>query len=381
MSLTKRNFILMILLVAGVSALVGGLAGGWLVSQSQTISLEESQDLMDDVVAEPSSFASEDNTFMVVDTNIETSITGVVQQVGPAVVTVLGTVDVSSGEGETSPSDVSGSGVFITGDGYLVTNEHVVDGARDFRVVLQDGRVLDASLIGSDVFSDLAVLKTEEPSPAVAALGNSDLLDPGEAVVAIGSPLGMFMNSVTRGVVSGVGRSINSGRGYVIEDLIQTDAAINQGNSGGPLVNLAGEVIGINNLVVRGSGRGSVAEGLGFAIPSNTVRAVTNQIIETGDFLRPYLGVQWQPINPGVSSTYNLPADWGVYVFGVQEGGPAAEAGVLENDIIIRVGDIVLGAEQPFINVLYEYHPGDNLQIGLLRDGEEINLELVAGGS
>ena len=381
MSLTKRNFLLMIVIVAVLSALGGGLAGGLLVSQRQPISLAESQDIVDAGLTEPSALANEENTFVVVDTNIETSITGVVQQVGPAVVTVLGTVDLTTEGGETSPSEVSGSGVFITGDGYLITNEHVVDGARNFRVVLQDGRVLDASLIGSDVFSDLAVLKTEEPSPAFATLGNSDLLDPGETVVAIGSPLGMFMNSVTAGVVSGVGRSINSGRGYVIEDLIQTDAAINQGNSGGPLVNLVGEVIGINNLVVRGSGRGSVAQGLGFAIPSNTVQAVANQIIETGDFLRPYLGVQWQPINPGISRTYNLPADWGVYVSGVQQGGPAAEAGVLENDIIIRVGDIVLGAEDPFINVLYEYHPGDNLQIGLLRDGEEITLELVAGGS
>ena len=381
MSLTKRNFLLMILFVAVFSALVGGLAGALLISQRQTIALDESLDLMEDGGIEPAPISSEDNSFVVVDTNIETSITGVVEQVGPAVVTVLGTVDVPAGDGGTSPSQVSGSGVFITEDGYLITNEHVVDDARDFQVVLQDGRVLEASLIGSDVFSDLAVLKTDTPAPAVAGLGNSDLLDPGETVVAIGSPLGMFMNSVTSGVISGVGRSINSGRGYVIEDLIQTDAAINQGNSGGPLVNLAGDVIGINNLVVRGSGRGTVAEGLGFAIPSNTVQAVASQIIMTGDFLRPYLGVQWQPINPGIARMYSLPADWGVYVFGVQQGGPAAEAGVQENDIITRVGDIVLGAEDPFINALYEYHPGDTLQIGLLRDGEEINLELIAGGT
>ncbi len=381
MSLTKRNFLVMILLVAVSSALLGGLAGGWLIALRQPVSLEESGDLIAVEAAEPSTLAADQNTLVVVDTKIETSITGVVEQIGPAVVTVLGTVDVPVEGGGTTPSEVSGSGVFISGDGFLITNQHVIDGARDFQVILQDGRVLDSSLIGSDVFSDLAVLKIEESSPAFAALGNSDLLDPGETVVAIGSPLGMFMNSVTSGVVSGVGRSINSGRGYVIEDLIQTDAAINQGNSGGPLVNLAGEVIGINNLVVRGSGRGAVAEGLGFAIPSNTVRAVANQIIETGDFLRPFIGVQWQPISPGISRMYNLPVEWGVYVFGVQGGGPAAEAGVLENDIIIRVGDILLGAEDPFINVLYEYHPGDNLQIGLLRDGEEINLELVAGGS
>lgn len=381
MTLTKRDFLVMVLIVAVSSALLGGLVGGLLVAQRQISSPEESLDPLDELVLEPSPIPGEEFTLVVDDTDIETSITGVVEQVGPAVVTVLGTVDVPAEGGGTYPSEVSGSGVFITLDGYLITNEHVVEDARDFQVILQDGRVLDASLIGSDVFSDLAVLKIEEAPPAVAALGNSDLLDPGETVVAIGSPLGMFMNSVTTGVVSGVGRSINSGRGYLIEDLIQTDAAINQGNSGGPLVNLVGEVIGINNLVVRGSGRGTVAEGLGFAIPSNTARAVANQIIETGDFLRPYIGVQWQPITPSISRMYNLPSEWGVYVFGVDQNGPAGEAGIEVNDIITRVEDIVLSEEDTFINVLFQYHPGDDLQIGLLRDGEEVIVELVAGGS
>jgi len=381
MTLTKRNFIILILIVAVISALGGGLMGGLLISRMQSQSFKESQEPGNDLESELFPIASEENTLVVDDTNIETSITGVVEQVGPAVVTVLGTVDVPSGDGGTSPSEVSGSGVFIKEDGYLITNEHVIDGARDFQVILQDGQVLDASLIGSDVFSDLAVLKTEEPPPAVAALGNSDMLDPGETVVAIGSPLGMFMNSVTTGVVSGVGRSINSGRGYVIEDLIQTDAAINQGNSGGPLVNLAGEVIGINNLVVRGSGRGTVAEGLGFAVPSNTVQAVTSQIIKTGDFLRPYLGVQWQPITPSISRMYDLATEWGVYVFDVQPGGPAEEAGIQKNDIITQVGDVFLDAENSFINVLFQYQPGDLLEIGLVRDGEERVIELVAGGS
>ena len=382
MTLTKRNFIILILIVSVISSLGGGLVGGLLISRTQRPSYEEVQEPGDDLDSELFPIASEENTLVVDDTDIETTITGVVEQVGPAVVTVLGNVDVDpAANGGRSTAEVSGSGVFITNDGYLITNEHVVDGARDFQVILQDGQVKEAALIGSDVFSDLAVLKMNDPAPAFAALGNSDMLDPGETVVAIGSPLGMFMNSVTSGVVSGVGRSIDSGRGYVIEDLIQTDAAINQGNSGGPLVNLAGEVIGINNLVVRGSGRGTVAEGLGFAIPSNTVQAVTNQIIATGDFLRPYLGVNWQPITPSISRMYNLPTDWGVYVFGVQPDGPAEGAGILENDIITRVGEIELGAENPFINVLFQYQPGDNLQIGLLRDGEEITIELIAGGS
>ncbi len=380
MYLTRRNFVVVIILVAVLAALLGGLTGGLLISQRQIISIEETQGALDELIIDPTSSVAEVTTILVEDTDVETSITGVVEKVGPAVVTVLGTVDVPSGNGSTSPAEVSGSGVFITGDGYLITNEHVVDGARDFKVILQNDKVLEASLIGSDVFSDLAVLKTDEPSPAVALLGNSDMLDPGETVVAIGSPLGMFMNSVTTGVVSGVGRSIDSGRGYVIEDLIQTDAAINQGNSGGPLVNLVGEVIGINNLVVRGGG-GTVAEGLGFAIPSNTVQAVTSQIIQTGDFLRPSIGVSWQPITPNISRMYRLQSDWGVYVFGVQPDGPADQAGILENDIIIKVGDIVLDAENSFINVLFQYHPGDLLEVGVLREGEEIMLELVAGGS
>ena len=381
MILSKRHFLILIILVAAVSALVGGAAGG-LLTAGWMNRLSEGTPIQEELLVEEIS-ASQDpsDVILVDDTNIETSITAVVEQVGPAVVTVVGSVERDSGRaGEPPTADVSGSGVFISEDGYLITNEHVVDGARDFRVILQDGQVQEATLIASDVFSDLAVLKTEQPPPAVAPLGNSDLLDPGETVIASGSPLGMFMNSVTTGVVSAVGRSIDTGRGYRIEDLIQTDAAINQGNSGGPLVNLAGEVIGINNLVVRGNPGGAVAEGLGFAIPSNTVEAVADQIIQTGDFLRPYLGVQYQPITPAISRRYDLPVEWGAYVFRVNQDSPAELAGVQENDIITRIGALDLDQENSFINALYQYHPGDSLEIGLIREGEGITIELTAGG-
>ncbi|MBL7650254.1 MAG: trypsin-like peptidase domain-containing protein, partial [Candidatus Hydrogenedentes bacterium] len=214
-------------------------------------------------------------------------------------------------------------GFFISDQGYIVTNNHVVDGTKDVSIILSDGTEQGAVVVGTDPYSDIAVLKTDGTVPAIVTLGNSDLLKPGESVIAIGSPLGDFKNSVTVGVVSATGRSIDTGQGYTVEGLIQTDAAINQGNSGGPLVNLAGEVIGINNMIVRGSGSGTVAEGLGFAIPVNTAQAVANQIIEKGYFSRPFMGISFQAISPDIASAYHLPADWGVYVQKVVDGSPA----------------------------------------------------------
>jgi len=191
--------------------------------------------------------------------------------------------------GPTGDQTVSGTGFFITNQGYILTNNHVVEGTKQVNIVLSDGTQEQASIVGTDPYSDIAVLKTDGKVPAVAALGNSDKLNPGETVIAIGSPLGDFKNTV--GVVSATGRSIDSGNGYTIDNLIQTDAAINHGNSGGPLVDLAGEVIAINTLIVRNTGSGDVAEGLGFAIPVNTAQAVAQQIIQQGYFSRPYMGI------------------------------------------------------------------------------------------
>ena len=216
-----------------------------------------------------------------------------------------------------------------------------------------------ATIVGTDPYSDIAVLKTDGKVPAVASLGNSDALDPGESVIAIGSPLGDFKNTVTVGVVSATGRSIDNGNGYTIENLIQTDAAINHGNSGGPLVNLAGEVIGINTLIVRDTGSGDVAEGLGFAIPVNTAQAVAQQIIQQGYFARPYMGISFQPINPDIADRYNLPAQWGVYITKVELGSPADQAGLKENDIITKVGDIPIDETHSYVNSLFKYKPGD----------------------
>jgi 2-alkenal reductase len=201
-------------------------------------------------------------------------------------------------------------------------------------------------------------------------------------VIAIGSPLGDFKNTVTVGVVSATGRILDTGKGYQMEDLIQTDAAINRGNSGGPLINLNGEVIGINTLILRGSGfSGDIAEGLGFAIPIDTARAVSQQIIEKGYFSRPYLGISWQPITPRVSAAYDLPVDWGVYVTDVFANGPADQAGVQPGDIITQLGEIMIDDDQSYINTLFSFNPGQTIPIQVVRGQNIIQLSVTLGES
>jgi serine protease Do len=186
---------------------------------------------------------------------------------------------------------------------------------------------------------------------------------------------------VTVGVVSATGRSIDTGRGYQVEDLIQTDAAINQGNSGGPLLNLAGEVIGINTLIVRDTGSGAVAEGLGFAIPMNTASTVAAQIMQKGYFSRPFMGISFQPITPDVAAAYNLPVKWGVYITEVMPNSPASNAQFQRGDIIIKLGDITLDETYAYVNTLYTYKPGDQLTVVLIRDGNEISAQVTLGES
>jgi serine protease Do len=295
---------------------------------------------------------------------------------------VLGTLPVQQNlTGSTGEQEVSGSGVIISADGYILTNNHVVEGTTSLKVVLADGSQLEARLVNTDVFADLAVLKVEDTiMPGVAALGNSDDLRPGETVIAIGSPLGTFKNTVTVGVISATGRSLDTGNGYVMEDLLQTDAAINQGNSGGPLVNLNGEVIGINTLIVRSAGYGSaVAEGLGFAIPSNTARWISDQIIQNGYFARPQLGVQWQAVTPPIAARYDLAVEWGAYVLQVLPGSPAESAGILKNDIITRIGDDILGENVSFVNALFDHQPGETVDVELSRGNETLVVQVTLG--
>ncbi len=377
MNLKKLFYLFIVMAVAGVSALAGAAAGGYATYQV----IQQRNQLpaaLQQVV--PVNNANTSQTIVLNNTNIETAITQSVQRLGPAVVTVVGTVP---GQmtffGPTGDGTVSGSGVFISEQGYILTNNHVVEGTKQLKVVLSDGTEESAQIVGTDKYSDIAVLKADGKVPAVASLGNSDLLDPGETVIAIGSPLGNFKNTVTVGVVSATGRSIDTGNGYQIEDLIQTDAAINHGNSGGPLVNLAGEVVGINTLVVRNSGMGDVAEGLGFAIPVNMAQVIAQQIIQQGYFSRPYMGIEFQPINPDVSSQHSLPAQWGVYVMKVADGSPASKAGLKQGDIITKVGEVALDETHSYVNTLFTFKPGDQITLTVLRDGKETQLQITLG--
>jgi 2-alkenal reductase len=270
--------------------------------------------------------------------------------------------------------------VIISEDGYILTNNHVIEDTKEVSVIFADGREEPAEIMGGDVFSDIAVLKVNGKMPAIAPIGNSDALKPGETAIAIGSPLGDFKNTVTVGVISGIGRSIDVSENYQMEGLIQTDAAINQGNSGGPLVNLAGEVIGINTLIVRGGGYGSaVAEGLGFAIPANTVRAISQQLMDSGYVAYPYMGVRWQWITPNIAYRYGLPVEAGAYVSEVSPGSPAAAAGLEAGDIILQIGDQILSEENPFINVLYDFAPGETSTLEIMREQETLNLQVTFG--
>lgn len=302
----------------------------------------------------------------------------VVKKVGPGVVTIVAAVDNPGGlGGATRPVSASGSGVVLDPRGFIVTNAHVVAGARSLDVVFADGRRQVAEIVGTDSpFTDIAVVKVSAKDLDTLPLGDSDALTPGQRVVAIGSALGDFRNTVTEGVISGLHRTWREG-GIVLEDLIQTDAAINHGNSGGPLVNTQGQVIGINTSVIRQTQGGEAVEGIGFAIPSNTVQLVARQLIEKGRVTRPFLGVAHQQINPALASFYNLPVKYGAFVLQVTADGPAGRAGVQAGDILVRLGDDPIDDAHPFLNVLMKHAPKERVKLTVNRNGQQLELEAV----
>ena len=367
-----------------VAALAGAVAGGsavyWAVRDRLANAPAPAQPPQASAPAAP---PSEQHIQVEVNTAVEEAVA----RVGPAVVTVVSHLRPRQAvdffgfpTGPAQAPTASGSGVIISPDGYLITNNHVVEGAESLEVIFRDGQTVSARLVGVDRFADIAVLKVEGPLPGAAEFGNSDVLNPGETVIAIGSPLGDFKNTVTVGVVSATGRSLDTGGDYKMEDLIQTDAAINHGNSGGPLVNLAGQVIGINTLVVRGNGNSyDQAEGLGFAIASNTVRAVSEQLIAKGFVSRPYLGISWGLITPDVARANGLPVEWGIYVREVGSGSPAADAGLRPGDILTAIDGQPLDGDHPFINTLLNFSAGQAVQVTVMRNGQTLGVQVTLG--
>ena len=304
------------------------------------------------------------------------SLADLVEEVNPAVVTVInqqtfgGFYD-QQGEPQTAGT---GTGFFISEDGYLVTNNHVVEGSDDISIIFADGTEVDATLVGTDALTDLAVIKVDGEIPGYVELGDSSELRPGERVIAIGSPLGAYTNTVTEGIVSGIGRRV-TGTNAAVDNLIQHDAAINPGNSGGPLFTLDGQVVGVNTLVVRQSGNGISAEGLGFAIPSDTVAQISQAIIEDGRVERPYLGITFQQISPTVAATLDIEVDNGALVVDVQ-AGPAADAGLQVDDVITHIDGDEINEDATLTDLLFEYDPGDTVELTVYRPASDETLTL-----
>ena len=302
-------------------------------------------------------------------------IVGVVQDLLPSVVTVINYL--APGQPQSS-----GSGFVVdAARGYVVTNNHVVQNVRDanagaaFDIVFSDNKKVAAKLVGRDPFTDLAVLQVPAQGLKAAVLGNSDDVPVGSAVVAIGSPLGEFQNTVTQGVVSAKGRRVAETRDIFLEDLLQTDAAINEGNSGGPLI-WAGthQVVGVNTLVA------SNATGLGFAISSNTVRQVADELIRNGKIVRGFIGIQYTLLSPRQAAQLGLPAGTaGIIVSQVVPGSPAQQAGLRPNDIITKVNDQLIDVAHPLQTLLVRFRPGDKVKLTLVRDGKEQSVDVTLG--
>ena len=297
------------------------------------------------------------------------AVTRAVETVGPSVLKI----EVSKArQGSGSRGGGSGSGFIISPDGLVLTNSHVVHGAKNIRVVLSDGRRPDASLLGEDPDSDLAVLRVYAPSLVPVRFADSAKLRVGQIAIAIGNPYG-FEATVTAGVVSALGRSLRSQSGRPMEDIIQTDAALNPGNSGGPLVNAHGEVIGVNTATIL------PAQGICFAIASNTAQLVTGWLVKDGRVRRSYVGIvgQTTPIHARVRSFYRLAQSRGVLVVSVEPGSPASLAGVRDGDVILALkGEPITGIDQ-LVRMLVGGEIGKTSLLSVLRFTEILDLKVA----
>jgi S1-C subfamily serine protease len=268
----------------------------------------------------------------------------------------------------------SGSGFIFTPDGFILTNSHVIQGADRIEVALTDGSRYIAQRVGNDPHTDLAVLRVSAPNLPPAALGDSQSLRVGQLVVAIGNPYG-FECTVTAGVVSALGRSLRSRSGRLIDSVIQTDAALNPGNSGGPLVNSRGEVVGVNTAVIL------PAQGICFAIAANTAKFVAGRLIKEGKITRSYIGVAGQnvPVHRRLVRFHQLPAESGVLVISVEPQSPAQRAGISEGDVIVAYGNEPVPSIDDLHRLLTETQVGVHTPITLIRHNDKLKIDLVPG--
>jgi len=336
------------------------------------------------------------------------TIPRIVKEVSPAVVSIIISKYVPVYEqgyynpfGENSPFDIripilkqkgtklqevgGGTGFVVSSDGLIATNKHVVlDDEAEYTVLTNDGKKYSAKVVDRDPLQDIAIIKIDANDLPILKLGNSDNLEIGQTVIAIGNALGEFRNTVSSGIISGLLRTITAGGGGMseqLEDIIQTDAAINPGNSGGPLLNLNGEVIGMNTAVVQG------AENIGFAVPINKVKRDIVDIKTKGKIIYAFLGVRYVLVTKAIAETNKLPVDYGALITkgdnpdepAVTPGSAADKAGIKENDIILEINGTKINEDNPLAKLISKYRPGDTVNLKILRDGKEIIVSVVLG--
>lgn len=316
----------------------------------------------------------------------EADIAAVASKVGPSVVAINTQAQTQSYYG-TQTQEGAGSGIILSKDGYILTNKHVIANSTQVSVTTSDGTRYDnVKVLGTDPLNDLAFLKIDGVSSLTpATFGDSSTLKIGQNVVAIGNALGEYQNTVTSGIVSGVGRSVTASEGGStasdassenLTDLIQTDAAINPGNSGGPLVNLSGQVVGLDTAVAAD------AQGIGFAIPINSARGIIKTLLSTGKVTKAYLGVNYVAITPALAKQYSLPTKQGAYVVSdngsaVVNGSPADKAGIKDKDIITKVGSQTVGSDGSVSSLLSQYTVGDTVPLTIIRDGKTMTVNVT----
>jgi len=302
-----------------------------------------------------------------------TAVTGAVERISPSVVHIA--VHQAAGRtrsGEPRERQGGGSGFVFTPDGLILTNSHVVHEAVRISATLSDGRHMPATLIGEDPASDLAVIRVDEPGLVAAELGDSQRLRVGQIAIAIGAPYG-FQSTVTAGVVSALGRSLRSYSGRLIDDVIQTDAALNPGNSGGPLVDSAGRVVGVNTATIL------PAQGICFAIGINTAKFVASRLLRDGRIRRSYVGISGQtvPVHRRVVRFYDLPSETGALVLSVEDNSPAKRAGLRESDIIVALDGKEVAGVDDLHRLLTEVRVGVSCALTVLRWTEKLELKVV----
>lgn len=294
------------------------------------------------------------------------------ERVSPSVVYIEMNRGTERGRGPSRERQGSGSGFIFTPDGFILTNSHVVHGANDIAVTVSDGHSYQANLIGDDPETDLAVIRINAPNLMPASLGESRKIRVGQLVIAIGNPYG-FQYSVTAGVVSALGRSLRAQSGRLMDDVIQTDAALNPGNSGGPLVNSRGEVIGVNTAMIL------PAQGICFATSIDTAKFVTSRLIRDGRVSRSYIGMAGQnvPLTRRLVRYYNLPVESGILVVSFDADGPAKEGGVMEGDIIVGFDDHPIRGIDDLHKLLTEDQIGHRSSLTVIRRTERLVLEVT----